>query len=159
QQPLADRFQLIVPDRPGHGRSPDPGRPDGAEADGLWVADLLEEGAHLVGHSFGGAVALAAAARRPPAVRSLTLIEPAMHKFANDYPRVRRFELGMMKAMVFSLSAASRAKKVMAHLGIPPEIRAAAAPAELKLLGKSLGRLKPPSKEIVAKELAITRKA
>src|SRR5271165_4633819 len=79
QQPLAQEgWQLIVPDRPGHGRSPDPGRPDDAEADGAWVAALLEDGAHLVGHSFGGCVALAAAARRPEAVRSLTLIEPGM---------------------------------------------------------------------------------
>jgi len=45
QRPLADRgFQLIVPDRPAHGRSPDPGRPDDAEADGQWVAELLEGG-------------------------------------------------------------------------------------------------------------------
>ena len=71
-------LQIVVPDRPGHGRSPDPGRPDDAEADGAWVADMLNDGAHLVGHSFGGCVALAAAARRPEAVLSLTLIEPAV---------------------------------------------------------------------------------
>jgi len=40
------------------------------------MADLLED-AHLVGHSFGGAAALAAAARRPDAVRPPKLIEPA----------------------------------------------------------------------------------
>jgi pimeloyl-ACP methyl ester carboxylesterase len=35
QRALAEEgWQLIVPDRPGHGRSPDPGRPDDAEADG-----------------------------------------------------------------------------------------------------------------------------
>jgi len=95
QRPLADRsFQLIVPDRPGHGRSPDPGRPDDAEADGQWVAELLEGGSHLVGHSFGGAVALAAAARRAGNVLSLTLIEPAMHKVAASDPRVRQFGRG-----------------------------------------------------------------
>lgn len=159
QQPLADRFQLIVPDRPGHGRSPDPGRPDDAEADGAWVAELLEDGAHLVGHSFGGAVALSAAARRPQAVRSLTLIEPAMHKLADGDPRVRRFGLGMMTAMLFSLSAASRAKKVMEHLGIPAEIRAAAGPQELERLGKSLGRLRPPSKPVLARQLATIKQA
>ena len=44
QRPLADRgWQLIVPDRPGHGRSPSPGRPDDAEADGEWVAELRSE--------------------------------------------------------------------------------------------------------------------
>ena len=79
QAALKDRgWQIVVPDRPGHGLSRAPGRPDDAELDGEWVAEMLEGGAHLVGHSFGGAVALAAAARRPEAVYSLTLIEPAM---------------------------------------------------------------------------------
>jgi hypothetical protein len=47
----------------------------------------------------------------------------------------------------------------MAHLGIPPEIRNAAGPDELKRLGKSLGRLKPPSKDILTNELAIVKQA
>jgi pimeloyl-ACP methyl ester carboxylesterase len=54
--------------------------------DGEWMADLPEN-AYLVGHPFGGAVALAAAARRPDAARSLKLIEPAAHKFASSNPR------------------------------------------------------------------------
>jgi len=40
------------------------------------VLSLLGEGAHLVGFSYGGIVALVAAARRPELVRSLTVIEP-----------------------------------------------------------------------------------
>ena len=84
-------WQIIVPDRPGHGRSPSPGRPDDVIADAEWVSDLLGKSAHLVGHSFGGAIALAAAARRPDAVRSLTLVEPALLMMAGDDPRVRTF--------------------------------------------------------------------
>lgn len=46
QRPLADEgWQLVVPDRPSHGRSPNPGRGD--DADAVWVADLLGGGAHL----------------------------------------------------------------------------------------------------------------
>src|SRR5262249_30613267 len=40
------------------------------------VAELLGDGAQLVGHSYGGVVSLLAAAQRPEAVRSLVLIEP-----------------------------------------------------------------------------------
>ena len=41
QERLAERgYEVLVPDRPGHGRSPAPNRPDDAEADGQWVAEL-----------------------------------------------------------------------------------------------------------------------
>lgn len=45
----------------GYGRSPDVQRSDYAE-DAREVAELLGDGAHLVGHSSGGVVALLAAA-------------------------------------------------------------------------------------------------
>jgi pimeloyl-ACP methyl ester carboxylesterase len=48
------------------------------EADARWIAPMLGESAHLIGHSFGGAEALLAAALRPAAVRSLILVEPAL---------------------------------------------------------------------------------
>ena len=160
QKPLAERgWQLIIPDRPGHGRSPDPGRPDDAEADGAWVADLLEDGAHLVGHSFGGCVALAAAAKRPTAVRSLTLIEPAMHKLATSDLRVKRFVLSLLMATLFSTSAAGRAKRFMKLLGIPAEIRGHPDPEELKRVGKSLARGKIPSKATLQRELGAIKRA
>jgi len=75
QRPLADQgWELVLPDRPGHGLSPSRGRED-LEADARWIADMLGDGAHLVGHSYGGAASLCAAGLRPEAVRSLTLIE------------------------------------------------------------------------------------
>jgi pimeloyl-ACP methyl ester carboxylesterase len=78
QKALAERgWQLLVPDRPGFGQSPSRG-PDDMEADSVWVSTHLGNGAHLIGHSFGGAVALLAAARQPSAVRSLILVEPAL---------------------------------------------------------------------------------
>ncbi len=159
QQRLAERgWQLVVPDRPGHGRSPPPGRPDDAEADGEWVADLLGDGAHLVGHSFGGCVALSAAARRPSAVRSLTLIEPGMQKLATHDPHVRRFGLRMLFAMVFSMSAASRAKRSAKVLGIPPEIMEATNQQELARIGHGLIRLKLPSKAALQRELSVVKR-
>src|SRR5918992_3330049 len=75
QRPLADEgFRLLVPDRRGYGKSP------GAEGeDFLRDADdiiaLMGDGAHLVGHSYGGLGVLFAAARRPDATRSVALLE------------------------------------------------------------------------------------
>ncbi len=78
QMPLADLgWKLRLLDRPGFGYSPSRG-PDDMAADAVLIADELGAGSHLVGHSFGGAGALLAAARRPAAVRSLILIEPAL---------------------------------------------------------------------------------
>ncbi len=87
QEALADRgWRLAVVDRPGFGRSPSRGVDD-MEADAPWIADLLGEGAHLIGHSWGGAEALLAAARRPDTVRSLVLIEPALHSLLMAGPQ------------------------------------------------------------------------
>ena len=78
QKPLsAGGWLLELADRPGFGQSPSRG-PDDQESDAIWIAEKLGDGSHLVGHSFGGAEALLAAARRPEAVRSLILIEPAL---------------------------------------------------------------------------------
>ena len=87
QRPLADRFELVVPDRPGYGQNPRIEYED-FEADAPLVADLLEGGAHLVGHSYGGVISLLAAAARPDAVRSLTVIEPPAFALAAGDPAV-----------------------------------------------------------------------
>ena len=74
QRPLADNHQLVVLDRRSYGDSPDG---DGDfERDAGDVAELLDGGAHLVGNSYGGVVALLAAGLRPESVRSLTVVEP-----------------------------------------------------------------------------------
>jgi pimeloyl-ACP methyl ester carboxylesterase len=55
------------------------------------VAEVLGSGAHLVGHSYGGVVALLAAGSRPDAVRSLTVFEPPAFGLVPDRPDVRAF--------------------------------------------------------------------
>lgn len=87
QRPLGQRWALVVPDRRGYGRSGPTDRSD-FEVDAGDVADLLGDGAHLVGHSYGAVVALFAAAQRPEAVRSLTVIEPPAHSLARGHPDV-----------------------------------------------------------------------
>ena len=75
QRPLAEQgFRLSVFDRRGYGRSPFAvGEDYLVDADD--IVGLMGEGAHLVGHSYGGLGAMFAAARRPEATKSLTLLE------------------------------------------------------------------------------------
>jgi pimeloyl-ACP methyl ester carboxylesterase len=159
QQGLAAKgWQVLVPDRPGHGQSPDPGRPDDSELDGAWVAEMLgEDGAHLVGHSFGGAVALAAAAQRPDKVLSLTLIEPAMQSIGTDIPAVRRFLFKLMTVMLFSLTAKRRILAFARAVGIPDSIRGGRSDAELKRMGAGIKALRLPKKRDIVDHLAYIR--
>ena len=87
QLPLAERWSLILPNRPGFGASPPLPRGDFA-AEAPLFAELLGEGAHLVGHSYGAVIALYAAALRPQAVRSLTVSEPGCLRVAAGDERV-----------------------------------------------------------------------
>jgi pimeloyl-ACP methyl ester carboxylesterase len=93
QLPLAERFELAVLERPGFPPNPPVGRVD-FEDDATLVAGLLEPGDHLVGHSYGGVIALLAAAARPELVRSLTVIEPPATRVALDDPEVAAFAAG-----------------------------------------------------------------
>lgn len=85
QRPLADRWTLVLPSRRGFAPNPPDGISD-YEVDAGDIAELLGDGAHLVGHSSGGLVALLAAARRPDAVRSLCLLEPATFALVRGDP-------------------------------------------------------------------------
>jgi pimeloyl-ACP methyl ester carboxylesterase len=97
QRPLADSYQLLLVDRRGFGRSPPNGRVD-FDRDADDVAELLADGAHLVGSSYGGVVSLLAASRRPEAVRSLALIEPPALGLVRGNPVVEEFITGISAA-------------------------------------------------------------
>lgn len=87
--PLADRFELVVPNRGGYPPNPPLERIDFAEQ-AAELEPLLEDEAHLVGHSYGGVISLLLAARRPGAVRSLTVNEPPAFGVARGNPEVDR---------------------------------------------------------------------
>jgi pimeloyl-ACP methyl ester carboxylesterase len=89
QRPLAERFTLVIPDRPGSPPNPPVDHVDFEEQAPL-VADLLGDEAHLVGHSYGGVISLYAAGLRPEAVRSLTVIEPPAFGLARGDPAADR---------------------------------------------------------------------
>ena len=162
QQRLAERgWQVLVPDRPGHGLSADPGRPDDPELDGALIADLIGDGAHLVGHSFGGCVALAAATRKPNAVKSLTLIEPAMPLLAMNKPVVLRFGLRIAFASVFPMPDITRIKRFMNVVNIPPELRGIEGTSDevLARMGRAIKRLRIPDKATLVRQLGVIREA
>lgn len=86
---LDDRFRILMPDRPGHGYSQ---RPDGAWRLGRQaelMAGVLRRkaggrAAIIVGHSFGGAVALRLALDHPDLVSGLVLISPVTHDWRRE---------------------------------------------------------------------------
>lgn len=88
QEPLAERWHLHLPDRPGHGLTRKDGGED-FERDALLLAPLLVPGTHVVGQSYGGLVALYMAQAAPTSVASLTLIEAPAFCFAPDDPVVQ----------------------------------------------------------------------
>jgi pimeloyl-ACP methyl ester carboxylesterase len=77
---LRSRFRVLAPDLYGYGESdPWPGHGPLTLADEAALADAVtaDHGPlHVIGHSYGGAVALSFALQRPERLRSLTLIEP-----------------------------------------------------------------------------------
>jgi pimeloyl-ACP methyl ester carboxylesterase len=159
QSQLATRgWKIVVPDRPGHGRSPSRDLPDDAAIDGMWVADLLGDGAHLVGHSFGGPVALAAAVRRIGSVKSLTLIEPAMQALTIDNPHTQKF-VGQIAQAMMAGSPAETAKAFIQVTAIPDELRGKASPELLERLGRGLLSLKLPAPEALQSSLAAIKNA
>src|SRR5262249_12103762 len=87
QHVLAERWRLIIPNRPGFGDSPPLERND-FEVEAPMFAELLGDGAHLVGHSYGAVIALLAAAGRPEAVKSLTVSGPGSLRLAAGRPEV-----------------------------------------------------------------------
>ena len=87
QLELADEWALCIPNRPGFAGSPPLARGD-FEVEAPLIAELLGDGAHLVGHSYGAVIALLAAAARPEAVRSLTVSEPGSLRLAAGDPAV-----------------------------------------------------------------------
>src|SRR5918997_1513172 len=93
---IGRRRRTVVIDRPGFG--------DDLSADARFsIADearaLLDVPAqmgipsfHLVGHSYGGLIALEMAIRQPDVMRSLHLIEPPLLDLLPDQPQVRELD-------------------------------------------------------------------
>lgn len=144
QRPLTEEgWELVMPDRPGHGETPSRG-PEDYELDAAWVAELLGDGAHLVGHSYGGAIALFAAGQRPQAVRSLTLVEAPIFSVAPQRPEVVELRERLARA------SATRNKylaivRLMRAVNIPRElVEPKPRPADLRSMATHFKTMRSP---------------
>ena len=84
---LEERFEGVAPNRGGYPPGPPLERID-FERQAEELAPELGDGAHLVGHSYGGVIALLIAAAHPERVRSLAVSEPPALGVARGNPVV-----------------------------------------------------------------------
>jgi pimeloyl-ACP methyl ester carboxylesterase len=89
QAPLGQQFEIVAPNRRGFPPGPEVEHVD-FEDEAVWLDRFVEPGTHLVGHSYGGVIALLAAARHPE-LRSLTVIEPPAFGVARGIPAADEF--------------------------------------------------------------------
>jgi pimeloyl-ACP methyl ester carboxylesterase len=133
QRPLADEgFRLLVFDRQGYGKSP---AADGEDflRDADDIVELMGDGAHLVGHSYGGLGVLFAAARRPDATLSITLLEAATFALGQHSPAGRALVADIRNMWHQDLSDDEWVIRFLTAIGsnpsiLGPELLAAAVP-------------------------------
>ena len=83
----AARLEARLPDLLGHGRSPAwDGQGDYHDANVAALLPLIDRPMHVLGHSFGGTLALRLAIEHPDRVTRLTLIEPVFFAAARGTP-------------------------------------------------------------------------
>jgi pimeloyl-ACP methyl ester carboxylesterase len=85
--PALSERRVIAVDLPGHGGSPDPGRPLRAQSLADDIAALITEPVDLMGYSLGGMTALRVAIQHPELVRRLVLVSVAARRSGN-HPEV-----------------------------------------------------------------------
>jgi pimeloyl-ACP methyl ester carboxylesterase len=93
----------------------------------------MGDGAHLVGHSYGGLGVLFAAARRPGATRSLTLLEPGAFALGQRHPAGRALVEEIRRGWNEDLPDEEWVVRFLKAVGsdpdeFPPEFLAAALP-------------------------------
>lgn len=101
---LAPKFRVLAPDSYGSGKSPEwpSDRVITLHDEAAFIAPALDRAGSrvaLVGHSFGGAVALVAALADPARIRALALYEPTLFAIVDaQFPRPNGTE-GIRKAV------------------------------------------------------------
>ncbi len=133
QRTLADEgFRLQIIDRRGYGRSAAAEGEDFLQ-DAADIVDLMGDGVHLVGHSYGGLGALFAAAQQPEATLSLTLLEPPAFALGQDVAAARELVTELRELWVEDLPDREWVIKFLKAVGsdpseFPPEFLSVAVP-------------------------------
>ena len=146
---LATEYRVVAVDRPGSGysvRMPGASATLSAQADALAaLIDTLQLGRTVVvGHSLGGAVALALAQRHPEHVAGLALLAPLTHPVQDVAPVFKGLKIAqpwMRTLVAWTLAVPLSMSKREEVLGIlfGPE----AAPGDFDTRGGSLLTLRP----------------
>lgn len=128
-KPILGRWQLIRYARPGYGPTVRPVRPATMVDEARHARRVLEHlgivRAHVVGHSYGGAVALQLARDAPDMVASLSLLEPAIPSLLLSSPEM---QAGIGDAVGrFQVGDGAGALDVFLATACGPEYRAALA--------------------------------
>ena len=188
QRPLAERCRLIIPTRRGYADRPVAmqtdiegdvadllsllGKGAGARAtNGSSLPPVRGEnagtrfpqapaaaGAHLVGFSYGGIVALTAAARRPDLVYSLTVIEPPALGIACGHPAAdHSIELlSRFEPPPPGLTPEQFWRRFRAMMGLPVPEQVTLTPIERKAVEAHMAEAPPFTLSLPLDELAIT---
>ncbi|HZQ34775.1 MAG TPA: alpha/beta fold hydrolase [Dehalococcoidia bacterium] len=141
QRPLAARWQLVVLHRRGYGESTAPAVAEPA----VHVADiiaLLGDGAHLVGHSYGGTLALLVAAQAPELLHSLTLIEPAAMTIARGHAAVEH-AITRLQRLYAAQTPEALFQAMLEEFGLPPRDDLVLSPTQRRALASTMLEPRP----------------
>ncbi|OUL80519.1 alpha/beta fold hydrolase [Paraburkholderia hospita] len=155
QWPLADEWRLVMPARPGYGKSPWPGSEDFLR-DAAYVAQLLEPGDHVVAHSYGAAVAMLAVARDCARVASLTLIESGTSAIAKNDPRVTAFHYATLGLAAHPPAEDEAYLRALFRILEPTQPLPEPLPPPLRVFASHLRHFRSPSEAVVPeRELSV----
>jgi len=155
QRPLAAQYELVVVDRRGFGQSP-PADHITWESEMSDLLALIGERAHIVGHSYGGVLALLLGSSHPERVRSLVAIEPPAFGLALEDPTIAAYV--QLAAPVHTagpdLTPEEFLRRLIAAQGEEPPAEFAFAPAHRKAVNTTGISPDPATAPIVVEHLA-----
>ncbi len=125
----AEGYRLVVPHRSGYPPNPPLERID-FEVQAREMTELIEPGTHLVGHSYGGVVAILAAALVPDRVRSLTVIEPPAYGLARGNPDVEAVIARVTEAFITAGTIRETFARFLAAVGSAARVPETLTPAQ-----------------------------